>query len=144
MVEMDIQTRNELVKHYEWMIKVYRLDRDALYYMNKVFNELVFSEELVTEIVDKLEKWAYIKNNIPKELHKDVLHIMQYRGYTFAILNDNPGQQEVLWFKGKEFSNGAYNMDRSDMYYWLNHQIDCYINAPSHREYEEDYYLVPL
>lgn len=125
-------------QEYSTFLRTHRFSAEGLAALSSYFCWNILHEDLLQEVTDQ-KIIDEVLAKCPEDVRKDFYGLFLFRGKLVPVVNDDYGQQELVYYNGQYYPNGAYNFDRTDMFSAVSYRIDCELNAPLHRPYEEDY-----
>lgn len=125
-------------QEYSNFLRTHRFSADGICALSSYFCWNILHPDLLVEVTDQ-KVIDEVLAKCPEDVRKDFYKLYNFRGKLVPVVNDDYGQQELAYYGGEYYSNGAYNFDPCDMFSAVSARIDIELNAPLHREYEEDY-----
>lgn len=137
---MDLTKAQRLQQEQEYsdFLRTHRFSKEGIFALSNYFNWNILHEDLLIQINDKQIIDTFL-SQCPEDVKHDFLALYRFRDKLLPMCVDYYGQSEYTYFRNKFFPNGSYNFDRTDMLASVSQLIDLELNAPLHREYEEDY-----
>lgn len=88
-------------------------------------------DELTQEEIDK-----YAPLGIEGNYAMYLMYVIEYRGLTIPVFDDDYGQQDIAWINGEWCSGGSYNFHAEDTFC---SRADYYLEQQSIKEFIEKY-----